>query len=495
MEKAIRVLALCLGLLMVSLAAWPGSGYIPAVSAAQFTYQVIPPNGSSTQVKRPEIRFQLNLGGERVETCELFLDGQPLSAAYNAAAGVISAQPAGDLAPGWHTVSLRVQLAGYQPFELTSTFTITSQSYQAQPSAALAGQASLTADGLKVLNGFRQALGLPLLTEQPKLMQSAQAHADFLARNRLFSHYQSKAYPGFTGIRVKDRAEAFGYYLPVGEGLSTVTPSGGMGVESLMDAPYHRLAHIDPNFSEAGLGFSLNPSITVVNYGAPQGLKDNRVVLYPYSGQTDAKIGWKAVEDPNPLAAYGQENAYVGYPISLSVHDSTTKELQLISAQLTDAGSREVPVYVMDSSKETSWKKHVFLIPQKPLTPGMAYTAKVEAIRLLTDGTTAPISRKWTFTTLPRLELLSATLEQMDNGAGYVAVRLKNGDIADLEYTIKRGSEVWQTYQGERYLRHNLDQPMTGKFILELSSRLFSQPAVYQIEITGTQKGSQIVWQ
>ncbi|HWR42918.1 CAP domain-containing protein [Sporomusa sp.] len=489
--KAVRILTLCLAILVITAL---GAGLFirectGTASAASFTYRVTPENGAVTQAKQPEIQFQLTLSGEKLESYQLYLDGQAMPAVYNPALGLISGQPPAELVSGRHNLKLTFVLAGFQPVEITSSFTVDGERYQPKTAVAKTG---LLADGLKVLNSYRVALGLPIITEQPKLTQSAQAHADYLAGNKVFSHYQDKAHPGFAGVTVKDRAELFGYYLPVGEGLSTVAPYGGMGVDSLMDAPYHRLAHIDPNFTEAGMGFTLQPDCTVINYGAPQGLTDGRVVLYPYPGQTDAKIGWKAVESPNPLAAYGQEDTYVGYPISLSVHDSTTRELQVVSAQLTTAGGLAVPFFLVDSSKESSWKKHVFIIPQTLLTPGVAYTVRVEAVRLMTDGRTAPLTREWTFASLPRLEALSASMEQMDSGAAFVAVRVKNGDIADLEYTVTKGGEVWQAYQGGRYLRYNLDQPMTGKFTLELSSRLFDKPAVYELEITGAEHSQQV---
>ncbi len=81
----------------------------------------------------------------------------------------------------------------------------------------------------------------------------------------------------------------------------------------------------------------------------------------------------------------------------------------------------------------------------------------------------------------------------MDSGAVYVAVSTRNGDIADLEYTVKKNGEVWQSYQGGRYIRYNLDQPMTGKFTLELASRLFAQSVTYQLEITDAVGGKVIL--
>lgn len=49
--------------------------------------------------------------------------------------------------------------------------------------------------------------------------------------------------------------------------------------------------------------------------------------MYPYQGQEDAKLGWLANETPNPLETYNQDHVFVGYPISISVHGSETREI------------------------------------------------------------------------------------------------------------------------------------------------------------------------
>ncbi|QDR83123.1 CAP domain-containing protein [Sporomusa termitida] len=493
--KTGRLLILCL-VLLVSIAIGAGlfiRNYTGTANAATFTYRMVPADGGVIQSKQPELQVQLTLPGETLASYQLYLDGQAIAAAYQPELGLITGRPPQELQPGRHNLSLTFVLTGYQPVEISSSFTIEDKRSEYQSPGAGTEQSSLLAAGLNVLNQYRTALALPPVTEQSLLTRSAQAHADYLARNRLLGHYEDKSQPGFTGATVKERAELAGYYQPVGEGLSTAAVDGGGGVDSLMDAPYHRLAHINPNFTEVGMGFTLRPDCTVINYGAPQGLTDGRIVVYPYPGQTDAKIGWKAVETPNPLAAYGQEETYVGYPISLSVHDSATRELQVLSASLATAGGQPVPFFLVDASKESAWKQHVFLIPRTVLVPGMAYTARIESLRLMADGSTATLAREWTFATLPNLEAASASLGQMSNGADFVSVKLKNGELADLAYTVKQGGQIWQTYQDGRYLRYNPGQPLTGTFTLELTSSLFPGPVVYEFEMTGNEQNRQLM--
>ncbi len=467
--------------------------YGGTANAASFAYQVTPADGATIRNKQPELQVQLTLQGENLESYQLYLDGQAIAAVYQPALGLITGRPPQQLTAGRHNLRLTFVLTGYQPVELSSSFMIADNRPEYQPAITGTVPSSLLAAGLSVLNQHRTAMALPPVTEQPLLTRSAQAHADYLARNKLFGHYEDKNQPGFTGVTVKDRAELAGYYLPVGEGLSTAVPYGGEGVESLMDAPYHRLAHINPNFTEVGIGFTLGPDCTVINYGAPQGLTDDRIVLYPYPGQADAKIGWKAVETPNPLAAYGQEETYVGYPISVSVHDSATRELQVLSARLATAAGLPIPFYLIDASKESTWKQHVFLIPRTALTPGVTYTVQIEALRLMADGSTSTLTKEWTFSTRPNLEASSARLEQMSNGANFVTVRVKNGELADLAYTVKKGGQTWQTYEDGRYTRYNPDQPLTGTFTLELTSGLFPRPVVYEFELAGNEQNRQLI--
>ncbi|WP_425059493.1 hypothetical protein SCACP_00860 [Sporomusa carbonis] len=71
-------MAVCLvALIIILLGVGPLAGqYAGKASAATVTYQVTPQDGTVTLLRRPEIKFQLNLGGEKLVSYKLLLDGQ-----------------------------------------------------------------------------------------------------------------------------------------------------------------------------------------------------------------------------------------------------------------------------------------------------------------------------------------------------------------------------------------------------------------------------------
>ena len=101
------------------------------------------------------------------------------------------------------------------------------------------------------------------------------------------------------GVSPMDRAIYYGYYGSIGEGIFYGYDDIIMAIASLMDAPYHRLNHINPNWKDIGIGF--DGITTTVVYGTKKSMTDERIVVYPYEGQTDVKTTWFVAEDPNPL--------------------------------------------------------------------------------------------------------------------------------------------------------------------------------------------------
>lgn len=68
-----------------------------------------------------------------------------------------------------------------------------------------------------------------------------------------------------------------------GEGITYGKKTGGLGIDDLMDAPYHRLSIIDPRNYLAGTGYNDRGDI-VVNYGSSRSEETrSKVVLYPFN--------------------------------------------------------------------------------------------------------------------------------------------------------------------------------------------------------------------
>ena len=456
--------------------------------APSYEMQTTPANGAVTIERRPTFRWLVFPNGNKIKKAWLSLDGKavPLVQVASGDAVALTYQPTADLIPGSHTLGYTLEFTGFQSITLSSGFVIADKGpdlYGGKNQLKLAG---MEAEALLVLNEYRQTLGLSALLKNKRLSMSAQAHANYQELNHITGHYERSNTPGFTGNRPQDRAYFFGYKGYVGEGINFSRPIASTGIDELMDAPYHRLGHINPNYQEVGIAFGWQPEQTIINYGTTGRFMNDRVMLYPYPGQVNAKIAWFAAEEPNPLARYGQDRVTVGYPISLSVHEDKTIELKTLSATLTDDSGGSVPFYLVDSSQEKENKKHVFIIPIQPLAPGKTYTAAVSGVRLQKDGASIPLNRSWSFTTRAELAIRHMSVITLGNNE-YIEVITKNGDVPDLNYTLSRDGKQVCGYVGQekKYYLYDGEQIENGEYFLEMASSSFSNKVNYKVVISG----------
>jgi len=461
-----------------------------------YEMQVTPGNGAVTIEQRPLIRWLVFPNENRIRAVSLLLDGQFVSVEQVMKENTVSLEyhPLVDLLPGEHRIEYKLDIVGYQPIIVSSSFVIVNDRLDLYSGKNGLKVTALEEQAIVALNQYRKTLGLSLLTENQKLSMVAQAHANYQVMNRVRGHYEQQSSRGFTGIAPQNRADYMGYPGAVGEGISFVLPVDSLGIDRLIDAPYHRLGLINPNFREVGIGFGWDPDVTNVNCGTTQECNDDRVMLYPYSGQVDAKIAWFVAEDPNPLARYGLDSINVGYPISLSIHDSQTVEFKTISAKLVDENKQDVPFYLVDSAGEKDHKCDVFLIPKTPLLPGKTYTVTVNGIRVEKDGVTAPMNRTWSFATRAELSVRHMGIITLSNSE-CIEVIMNNGDIPDLNYTLTQQGEKVRSYVGQerQYYSYGGALLENGEYSLEISSSLFPASLTYRVRISGSGEERQVV--
>ena len=458
-------------------------------AAPDYEMQTTPTNGGITIERRPMLRWLVFPNGNQIKDAKLSLNGQvvPLQQVVNGNAVALLYQPTADLIPGSHRMEYTLTIAGFESITLSSSFVIADKGPDLYGGKDRLKLANMETEALATLNIYRQKLGLSPLLKNDRLSMSAQAHANYQTLNYVQSHYERQGDAGFTGVIPQSRGEFYGYTGQVGEGISYANPIDSIGIDRLMDAPYHRLGHINPNYKEAGIAFSWRPESTIIDYGTTEFNRDNQVILYPYPGQTDAKLAWFVAEDPNPLARYGLDKITVGYPISLSLYSDKTIEFKTRSARLTDNEGHDVAFYLVDSTQETDHKCHVFLIPAQPLMAGKTYTATISGDQLQKDGSTIPLNRAWSFSTLAELTLRHIGLITLGNDE-YVEVITKNGDLPDLNYTLSMNGNKVCGYVGQERKYYSYDQSIlkNGEYSLEISSNSFSQKLNYKVIISGS---------
>lgn len=357
-----------------------------------------------------------------------------------------------------------------------------------------------TDKALQFINQVRLDAGLGTLKLNEKLVKAAQSHSNYKLMNGDSlegAHYQKIEDIGFTGSRPSDRASYYGYEGSVGEGIARLT-TARIAVEGLLNAPYHRMDVLNPNYTEIGIGY--NPlGVTVANYGTTEGFSNNTVVIYPYNGQKDVPVVWYDNENPSPLERFGKSMTFAGFPISLSLHDAYTKELVADLVVLKDSNGEEVPYYLINDTDSNS----IFVIPKNILKLGAKYEVYIRALRKLQTGEEEVIERSWEFSTQDKLIVSDIYFSNESNGTfSEIPERIEVKTIPqvlpqiewylkDLDGNViyyKEGSDVSWTnkYHDMKYL----DTIPEGTYHLEIYSGLFDTRDIYEVYLDSERKFS-----
>jgi uncharacterized protein YkwD len=261
-----------------------------------------------------------------------------------------------------------------------------------------------TADGITYLNAMRHTVGLPTLAADPGLTTASLDHATYLVDNQTYGHDETAGQPGYTGATPEARIDAEGNYSAYGEvvvaGQPAAFPNSVTPVQTLFDAPYHRIVMLD-DFQSMGAATSANASWEAFNIdfgNEANAMPLTALVTYPYAGQMGVPTSWFANESPNPFANATQyELTTVGYPVT--IQSGFVGTLNSISFTITDAGGNNVPCLAQTpQSDPAELTNGALCVPYQPLAANATYTVHVTGV--LTNGTqNNTIDVQWTFTT------------------------------------------------------------------------------------------------
>lgn len=365
------------------------------VDAGSTIYYYEPYPQGEIGIKNPEIGWKVKLEGNEVESAKFYLNGVSLDVYYDQTRETFYAKP-NKLLSGTNTVSASIKLKNWSnTIKRTWSFTVAPDSLSSLP---VANGKQNTA--INFANDYRYALGNSLYSINNSLNMSAQKHADYQANLGVFSHYQEINTTGFFGVSVADRAGYYGFYGNTGEDISYQSdPSVQKAVDSLFDAPYHRIPFLIPSYDSYGYG--VNGYYHVINFGSLMD-KNAKWVAYPTPDQTNIPIAWDNYETPDPLRFYSDAPRRVGYPIVVGVYGEDVTSVKLVSAKLWDSANKEVPVYI-NSPKNTGGndeelKNEVFLIPKSPLKLSEKYKVSVK-LEVIENNTLKTYDKTWYFTT------------------------------------------------------------------------------------------------
>lgn len=322
-----------------------------------------------------------------IQGVEAELDGKPIQAKYDPALRKVVAST-GLLATGAYQVAMRVRYPGGGVHEKTWKLQVSDRAVETLPPPDDAQREALAA-----ANSARSAMGLEPYSMDDRINAAGKAHAKYLEQNKMTGHVQREGTPGFFGKTHKERLEAYGFVGNAVENVSYGAVDAQEAIQSLIDAPYHRLAFLQPGKLEFGSGLSGKCLTMACSLTDREG-----TVIYPSDGQKGVPTSWSKPEVPDPLAIHGASGRKVGYVITFAHFMPSKARLQVDEVSLKAADGSEVALYVNTPANDKNLEQACFLIPQGPLKPNTTYTASVKGVVDTNEGPER-VAKTWRFTT------------------------------------------------------------------------------------------------
>ncbi len=282
---------------------------------------------------------------------------------------------------------------------------------------------------LNYLNELRKGAGLVAFTSHKQLKTAARSHGDYLITNNTIGHFQDANKSGFTGTYASDRITHAGYATPlVIENVSSNNRNYKESIDGLFSAIYHRLAFLDFQGDEIGVGVrqnlddktktafvydisakALNQLYKEKNFANPKkgkipnmvlqkalnSHKENnaKVVTYPFKNQRDVPAAFfDELPDPLPL------HRVSGFPISVSFNQAHFTSVELLKFELfNNEGILVNDTLTYDHKSDPHQRLNKFdfvLFPLTRLDWGTQYQVNFVA---MVDG--KHVKKNWVFTT------------------------------------------------------------------------------------------------
>lgn len=280
-------------------------------------------------------------------------------------------------------------------------------------------------EAYQYLNSIRLKAGLPSLDRDNALEKASESHANYLLQNRRVGHYQKPGEINFTGRTPVDRAGFYNYpSVWVIENVSSGHNSYDVSMDRLMGAIYHRMAFLDFQKTDVGLGaargktekwhvynLGLKPlkecvsnTLQCVSVASKKVLeKAPEMILWPPDGSIKNPVAFYE-EEPDPIPG----DAVTGYPVSIQLNPLyfNTASLQLFSLYDEKTGekiqTKTLTRYTDPNRKLTGLQFALF--PVKRLQWGRNYIVLAK-IRTGSDLRTVHFNFRTKDLLLPQIEI------------------------------------------------------------------------------------------
>ncbi|MFC5451053.1 stalk domain-containing protein [Paenibacillus aestuarii] len=369
--------------------------------SSSFHYQRFPE--STVGISRPEIGFTFLTTTFKVENIsfQMLLDDQEVKGSWDQAASSYTYMPKVDLQPGEHHVDLFINMSGYHPLSESWTFNIAKQAVTSVPASPTTEQQQ----GLKVVNDYRKLFGLQPLRWSQDLSRAAQLHATYLQNNQVDAqkvslHTEDSSKAGYIGETLAQRARYVNYTgVGMGEDASFGMSSMNDAIDSLFDAPYHRIPFLMQEATE--IGIDREGSYFVMDFGFNQQAPTTQLVVSPAPGDRYVPTDFNGHESPDPLQIHRGAATYpVGYPLLAVISGQSVTNIMLDEADLVDSEGKSVSILHDTPNSDKELDNAVMLIPTKPLLPDSRYSAHIK-VSFMDNGQAKTLQKDWSFQTEP----------------------------------------------------------------------------------------------
>ena len=249
----------------------------------------------------------------------------------------------------------------------------------AAPAAAPAHLVTTPAAGtgwLDRLNSWRTSTGVPTVTENPTWSQGDAAHALYMVKNDLVTHYETPGVPYYTAA-----GDAAAKNSNIYVSSSTAT-TDEQAIDWWMQAPFHSMGLMDPRLTQSGFGsyrevksgWQLGAAVDVLHGLSASG---HYPVYFPGSGGSEPLTTYGGGEFPDPLQGCSGYSAPTGLPVYIEVGPNVSTTAGAIHSFTGNGVALEH--CVIDSSNPAVGSSlvgrgGVIVIPRQPLQSGVTYT-------------------------------------------------------------------------------------------------------------------------
>jgi len=292
-----------------------------------------------------------------------------------------------------------------------------------------------SASWLTRLNQWRTSTGLATLTENTLWSQGDAAHAFYMVKTGLVTHYEDPANPYYT---VAGDTAAQNSNIQVSSSTGT---TDDQAIDWWMAAPFHAMNMMDPRLTQTGFGSYRDGTASPWQEGgALDTIRGNSFsggsypVYFPGNGTTEPLTRYGGGEFPDPLQACPGYSAPTGLPVFIQIGGnvnttagathSFTGNGTALSHCVIDSSNSAVSSYLYT-------RGGVILVPQQPLQSGVKYV-----VALTVNG----VAYTWSFTVGPFFASVSAVTPNAGALAGGTTVTITGAGFNNSMASVKFGT-------------------------------------------------------